>query len=166
MCQCYRNTEESTTTVVTGRGQGWLYIYYISSKAKQKIFTCYRAELHHIKSKVLAFSGLSFFTWSHGCMLELNFCHPAQCYKTWFCLCTDFSKIISISGGLILAADYSQLELRILAHLSHDHRLIQVLNTGADVFRSIAAEWKMIEPESVGDDLRQQAKQVVFTEHV
>ncbi|KAB0391476.1 hypothetical protein E2I00_008396, partial [Balaenoptera physalus] len=66
---------------------------------------------------------------------------------------------VPFPGGLILAADYSQLELRILAHLSHDHRLIQVLNSGADVFRSIAAEWKMIEPESVGDDLRQQAKQ-------
>ncbi|EPY77304.1 hypothetical protein CB1_001278036 [Camelus ferus] len=66
------------------------------------------------------------------------------------------------SGGLILAADYSQLELRILAHLSHDHRLIQVLNTGADVFRSIAADWKMTELESVGDDLRQQAKQICY----
>lgn len=95
-------------------------------------------------------------------MLELSFCHPAQLYKTWVCLCTSFTKIISTSGGLILAADYSQLELRILAHLSQDRRLIQVLNTGADVFRSIAAEWKMIEPESVGDDLRQQAKQVIL----
>ncbi|XP_061049137.1 DNA polymerase theta [Eubalaena glacialis] len=69
---------------------------------------------------------------------------------------------VPFPGGLILAADYSQLELRILAHLSHDHRLIQVLNTGADVFRNIAAEWKMIEPESVGDDLRQQAKQICY----
>ncbi|KAM6224815.1 DNA polymerase theta [Rhynchocyon petersi] len=69
---------------------------------------------------------------------------------------------VPFSGGVILAADYSQLELRILAHLSHDNRLIQVLNTGADVFRSIAAEWKMIEPESVGDDLRQQAKQICY----
>ena len=66
------------------------------------------------------------------------------------------------SGGLILAADYSQLELRILAHLSRDCRLIQVLNTGADVFRSIAAEWKMIEPDAVGDDLRQHAKQICY----
>lgn len=49
-----------------------------------------------------------------------------------------------------------------MAHLSRDHRLIQVLNTGADIFRSIAAEWKMIELESVGDDLRQQAKQVIL----
>ncbi|KAM8770792.1 DNA polymerase theta [Rhynchonycteris naso] len=69
---------------------------------------------------------------------------------------------VPFSGGVMLAADYSQLELRILAHLSHDTRLIQVLNTGADVFRSIAAEWKMIEPESVGDDLRQQAKQICY----
>lgn len=69
---------------------------------------------------------------------------------------------VPFPGGLILAADYSQLELRILAHLSQDGRLIHVLNTGEDVFRSIAAEWKMMEPESVGDDLRQQAKQICY----
>ncbi|CAH6792318.1 DNA polymerase theta [Phodopus roborovskii] len=69
---------------------------------------------------------------------------------------------VPFPGGVILAADYSQLELRILAHLSRDCRLIQVLNTGADVFRSIAAEWKMIEPDSVGEDLRQQAKQICY----
>lgn len=39
-------------------------------------------------------------------------------------------------------------------------RLRQVLNGGADVFRCIAAEWKSVDPESVQDDLRQQAKQV------
>lgn len=66
------------------------------------------------------------------------------------------------SGGLILAADYSQLELRILAHLSCDCRLIQALNGGTDVFKNIAAEWKMIDPEAVGDGTRQQAKQVIF----
>ncbi|KAG8431910.1 hypothetical protein GDO86_019389 [Hymenochirus boettgeri] len=66
---------------------------------------------------------------------------------------------VPFSGGLILAADYSQLELRILAHLSRDRRLIHVLNSGADVFKSIAAEWKMIDPESVTDSVRQQAKQ-------
>ncbi|XP_051005844.1 DNA polymerase theta [Acomys russatus] len=69
---------------------------------------------------------------------------------------------VPFPGGVILAADYSQLELRILAHLAHDCRLIQVLNSGADVFRSIAAEWKMIEPDSVGDELRQQAKQICY----
>lgn len=72
------------------------------------------------------------------------------------------SATLLISGGLILAADYSQLELRILAHLSCDCRLIQALNGGTDVFKSIAAEWKMIDPEAVGDGTRQQAKQVIF----
>lgn len=86
---------------------------------------------------------------------------------------------------MILAADYSQLELRVLAHLSKDQRLLQVsgssrksklgsvyrralptqtspqvLNGGADVFRCIAAEWKTVHPDSVTDSLRQQAKQV------
>ncbi|XP_028838783.1 DNA polymerase theta isoform X2 [Denticeps clupeoides] len=69
---------------------------------------------------------------------------------------------VPFPGGLILAADYSQLELRILAHLSHDQRLLQVLNSGSDVFKSIAAEWKMIEPAAVDDRLRQQAKQICY----
>ncbi|XP_017263452.1 DNA polymerase theta [Kryptolebias marmoratus] len=69
---------------------------------------------------------------------------------------------IPFPGGMILAADYSQLELRVLAHLSKDQRLLQVLNGGADVFRCIAAEWKSVEPESVQDGLRQQAKQICY----
>uniref|UniRef100_A0A7N6BK99 DNA polymerase theta n=1 Tax=Anabas testudineus TaxID=64144 RepID=A0A7N6BK99_ANATE len=69
---------------------------------------------------------------------------------------------IPFSGGMILAADYSQLELRVLAHLSKDQRLIQVLNLGADVFRCIAAEWKSVDPETVKDDLRQHAKQICY----
>ncbi|XP_047434513.1 DNA polymerase theta [Mugil cephalus] len=69
---------------------------------------------------------------------------------------------VPFSGGMILAADYSQLELRVLAHLSKDQRLLQVLNGGADVFRCIAAEWKSIDPESVNDSLRQQAKQICY----
>ncbi|XP_035170628.1 DNA polymerase theta [Oxyura jamaicensis] len=69
---------------------------------------------------------------------------------------------VPFPGGLILSADYSQLELRILAHLSRDCRLIEALNRGSDVFKTIAAEWKMIEPEAVGDSTRQQAKQICY----
>ncbi|XP_053712085.1 DNA polymerase theta-like isoform X2 [Synchiropus splendidus] len=69
---------------------------------------------------------------------------------------------IPFPGGMILAADYSQLELRVLAHLSKDQRLLQVLNGGADVFRCIAAEWKGMEAASVNDSLRQQAKQICY----
>ncbi|KAL7853880.1 hypothetical protein AOLI_G00207240 [Acnodon oligacanthus] len=69
---------------------------------------------------------------------------------------------VPFSGGLILAADYSQLELRILAHLSCDKRLLEVLNSGEDVFKSIAAEWKMVDPASIDDCTRQQAKQICY----
>uniref|UniRef100_A0A8C3R617 DNA polymerase theta n=1 Tax=Cyanoderma ruficeps TaxID=181631 RepID=A0A8C3R617_9PASS len=69
---------------------------------------------------------------------------------------------VPFPGGVILAADYSQLELRILAHLSCDRRLVQALNGGTDVFKSIAAEWKMIDPQAVGDRTRQQAKQICY----
>ncbi|KAM7419182.1 hypothetical protein PAMA_016346 [Pampus argenteus] len=69
---------------------------------------------------------------------------------------------VPFSGGMILAADYSQLELRVLAHLSKDQRLLQVLNGGADVFRCIAAEWKSVDPKDVNDSLRQQAKQICY----
>uniref|UniRef100_A0A8C9G5T9 DNA polymerase theta n=1 Tax=Pavo cristatus TaxID=9049 RepID=A0A8C9G5T9_PAVCR len=69
---------------------------------------------------------------------------------------------VPFPGGFILAADYCQLELRILAHLSRDCRLIEALNRGTDVFKSIAAEWKMIDYEAVGDSTRQQAKQICY----
>ncbi|XP_049575679.1 DNA polymerase theta isoform X1 [Syngnathus scovelli] len=69
---------------------------------------------------------------------------------------------VPFSGGMILAVDYSQLELRVLAHLSKDQRLLQVLNGGADVFRCIAAEWKSVDPDAVNDNLRQQAKQICY----
>uniref|UniRef100_A0A6Q2ZFJ9 DNA-directed DNA polymerase n=1 Tax=Esox lucius TaxID=8010 RepID=A0A6Q2ZFJ9_ESOLU len=69
---------------------------------------------------------------------------------------------VPFTGGMILAADYSQLELRVLAHLSKDRRLLQVLNGGADVFRCIAAEWKNIQLDTVDNTLRQQAKQICY----
>ncbi|XP_036304182.1 DNA polymerase theta isoform X1 [Pipistrellus kuhlii] len=100
-----------------------------------------------------------------GC--GLNSVHQAQQEERSSDSAMPFSvsmrhAFVPFPGGVILAADYSQLELRVLAHLSRDNRLIQVLNSGADVFRSIAAEWKMTEPEAVGEELRQQAKQICY----
>ena len=57
--------------------------------------------------------------------------------------------IVPSPGFLILAADYSQLELRILAHLSKDEKLTRILNDGKDVFKSIAASWKKIDVDQV-----------------
>uniref|UniRef100_A0A6I8P2U6 DNA polymerase theta n=1 Tax=Ornithorhynchus anatinus TaxID=9258 RepID=A0A6I8P2U6_ORNAN len=69
---------------------------------------------------------------------------------------------VPFPGGLVLAADYSQLELRILAHLSRDRRLTRALDGDADVFESIAAEWKAVDAAAVGEGLRQRAKQICY----
>ena len=58
--------------------------------------------------------------------------------------------VVASPGFVILAADYSQLELRILAHLSGDERLSAILNEGKDVFKAIAAKWKRMDVEQVG----------------
>lgn len=65
------------------------------------------------------------------------------------------------SGGILVAADYSQLELRMIAHLSNDQKLIRILNEDGDVFKLITAQWKGITPEEVTPVQRQQAKQVL-----
>ena len=60
----------------------------------------------------------------------------------------------------MLGADYSQLELRVIAHLSGDRKLISILNNDGDVFKMIAAQWKNTLPEAVTAEERQHAKQV------
>ena len=62
----------------------------------------------------------------------------------------------------MLLPDYSQLELRILAHLSEDKDLIQSLRAGKDVFKSVAGEINDCEEDEVTDTMRQQAKQIVY----
>ncbi len=65
-------------------------------------------------------------------------------------------------GGVFLAADYSQLELRILAHMSGDEKLKRFLNSDGDVFRMIAGEWLGLAASSVSDHQRQETKQVCY----
>ncbi len=67
-------------------------------------------------------------------------------------------------GYELVSADYSQLELRILAHLSKDKSLSSVLNEGGDVFKNIAALWKSKSVEDIDNEERQQAKQVIHFE--
>ena len=72
------------------------------------------------------------------------------------------SMFVPFNGGVFLSADYSQLELRILAHLSGDRKLREQLNSGGDVFKAIASQWKGITIDSVSDNDRQQAKQICY----
>ncbi len=66
------------------------------------------------------------------------------------------------AGWVLLDADYSQIELRILAHLSGDEALQQAFREGADVHRATAARVMKVPPEEVTDDMRSSAKVVNF----
>ncbi len=70
--------------------------------------------------------------------------------------------IPAADGHLFLAADYSQVELRILAHLSNDPILVEAFQTGQDIHRRTAAEVNNITLEDVTPLLREKAKAVNF----
>ena len=65
-------------------------------------------------------------------------------------------------GNLILAADYSQIELRIMAHLSGDKGLLKAFHDGVDVHRATASEVFAEDYESVNADQRRAAKAINF----
>lgn len=69
---------------------------------------------------------------------------------------------IAPEGRVLLAADYSQIELRLMAHLSQDDALVDAFNHGQDVHRRTAAEVLGIPLEEVTNDQRRQAKAVNF----
>jgi DNA polymerase-1 len=66
------------------------------------------------------------------------------------------------SGRVFLSADYSQMELRILAHFSQDPILLQAFQDDVDIHRQTAAVVFGIHPELVTPDMRRQAKVVNF----
>jgi DNA polymerase-1 len=69
---------------------------------------------------------------------------------------------IAPEGRKIVAADYSQIELRIMAHLSADEGLLKAFTDGEDVHRATAAEVFGVAPERVTTDLRRSAKAINF----
>lgn len=69
---------------------------------------------------------------------------------------------IAPEGRVLLAADYSQIELRLMAHFSQDDALVHAFQQGQDVHRRTAAEVLGIAIEDVTNDQRRQAKAVNF----
>jgi DNA polymerase-1 len=69
---------------------------------------------------------------------------------------------IARPGCALLAADYSQIELRIMAHLSADEGLLRAFAAGADIHRATAAEVFGEAPEAVTSDQRRSAKAINF----
>ncbi len=66
------------------------------------------------------------------------------------------------AGKVLLSADYSQVELRIMAHLSRDHGLVKAFAEGLDVHRATAAEIFGCALDKVSSDQRRSAKAINF----
>ncbi|MGH8312085.1 MAG: DNA polymerase I, partial [Gammaproteobacteria bacterium] len=69
---------------------------------------------------------------------------------------------IAPPGSRIVSADYSQIELRIMAHLSGDASLLAAFEKGMDIHRATAAEVFGLQPDEVGDERRRAAKAINF----
>ncbi|WP_018145053.1 DNA polymerase I [Thioalkalivibrio sp. AKL6] len=69
---------------------------------------------------------------------------------------------IAEAGHQLLAADYSQIELRIMAHLSQDAGLLRAFAEGQDIHRATAAEVFGTEADQVSSDQRRAAKAINF----
>jgi DNA polymerase-1 len=69
---------------------------------------------------------------------------------------------IAPQGSRIVSADYSQIELRIMAHLSGDEGLLRAFANGEDIHRATAAEVFGITPDAVSSEQRRYAKVINF----
>jgi len=69
---------------------------------------------------------------------------------------------IAPAGSLIASADYSQIELRIMAHLSEDEALLKAFHEGIDVHKATAAEIFALAPQEVSSEQRRYAKVINF----
>ena len=69
---------------------------------------------------------------------------------------------VAPAGSLIASADYSQIELRIMAHLSGDEALLKAFHQGLDVHKATAAEVFGLSPDQVSSEQRRYAKTINF----
>ncbi len=69
---------------------------------------------------------------------------------------------IADEGNLLLSSDYSQIELRILAHLSGDELLVETFRQDGDIHTRTACELFGVKPEEVTAEMRRTAKTVNF----
>jgi DNA polymerase I len=72
------------------------------------------------------------------------------------------SAFVASEGNVIIAADYSQIELRIMAHISQDEQLLQAFKEDKDVHRATAATMFDIATSEVSKEQRRRAKAINF----
>ncbi|BEV13647.1 DNA polymerase I [Herbaspirillum sp. DW155] len=69
---------------------------------------------------------------------------------------------VAPEGSVIVSADYSQIELRIMAHISEDENMLKAFANNEDIHRATAAEIFGIAPEQVESEQRRYAKVINF----
>jgi DNA polymerase-1 len=72
------------------------------------------------------------------------------------------AAFIAAPGNLLMSADYSQIELRLMAHFSQDPLLLDAYRTGKDIHTLTAAEVFEVDPETMDKETRARAKAVNF----
>lgn len=72
------------------------------------------------------------------------------------------SAFVAPKGKVLLAFDYSQIEMRVLAALSQDENLLEIFKTGADVHTSVAARVFKVSEKEVTAEMRRRAKVINF----
>ncbi|WP_286868771.1 DNA polymerase, partial [Herbaspirillum sp. UBA812] len=69
---------------------------------------------------------------------------------------------VAPEGCVIVSADYSQIELRIMAHISEDENMLKAFANNEDIHKATAAEIFGIAPEQVESEQRRYAKVINF----
>lgn len=72
------------------------------------------------------------------------------------------TMFVAPQGKVLVDADYSQIELRLLAHIANDTAMIDAFQSGADIHTSTAAQVFDTKPEEVTSEMRRRAKAVNF----
>ncbi|HEY0263155.1 MAG TPA: DNA polymerase I [Granulicella sp.] len=72
------------------------------------------------------------------------------------------AAFIAAPGNVLMSADYSQVELRLMAHFSEDPLLLDAYRTGKDIHTLTAAEVFGVDPETMSKEIRNRAKAVNF----
>ena len=75
----------------------------------------------------------------------------------------EFRKaFIAEDGYQLVSFDYSQIDLRVVAHVAHDKKMIEIFKRGEDIHTATAAEIFEVKPENVTKEMRRQAKTLNF----
>ncbi|NTU67110.1 MAG: DNA polymerase I [Candidatus Moranbacteria bacterium] len=72
------------------------------------------------------------------------------------------AAFVADEGWKLVSADYSQIDLRVVAHVSEDKTMIELFWKGEDIHRATAAEINKVTPSKVSDKMRSRAKELNF----